>query len=171
MRRTIPLLAAFAAMAQWLPAAAEVVHYPVDPVHSQVGFTVRHIVSTVPGQFNDFSGEVWADPGNVAGTLKVTGVVKTTSIDTNNEKRDGHLRSPDFFDAEKHPELTFVSKAVKKKDDGYVVSGDLTMRGVTKPVDFDVVVHGFVSHPFTNTPMAALEMTAKVNRQDFGINW
>jgi polyisoprenoid-binding protein YceI len=154
-----------------MPAAAEVIHYPVDPVHSQVGFTVRHLVATVPGQFNEFSGDVWADPADVAGTLKVKGTVKAASIDTNNEKRDGHLSSPDFFDVEKHPELTFVSKAVKKKGEGYVVTGDLTMRGVTKTVDFDAVVHGFATHPATNTPMTALEMTTTVNRLDYGIKW
>jgi polyisoprenoid-binding protein YceI len=103
--------------------------------------------------------------------LKIAGTVRTASVNTNNEKRDGHLASPDFFDAEKHPVLSFQSKAVKKNGDNYVVSGDLTLRGVTKPVDFDVVVHGFATHPFTNTPMTALDMTATVNRQDFGISW
>ena len=171
MNRTLSMFAALAVLASWVPAVAEVVHYPVDPVHSEVGFTVRHILSNVPGRFNEFTGDVWADPNAIENTLKITGTVKAASIDTNQEKRDGDLASPNFFDVAKYPELKFQSKAVKKKGDGYVVTGDLTMRGVTKPVDFDVVIHGFATHPFTNTPMTALDMTAKVDRRDFGMNW
>jgi len=169
-RKTIPATALLL-LAVSLPATAEVLHFPVDPAHSQVGFTVRHIISNVPGRFAEFSGDVWVDPDDVVGTLKIEGTVKAASVDTNNEKRDKHLASADFFDAADHPEIKFVTKSVKKKGEEYLVTGDLTIRGVTKTVDFAADLHGFATHPFTNTPMTALDLTATIIRQDFGINW
>jgi polyisoprenoid-binding protein YceI len=171
MIRTMPLIATLALLVAAIPAGAGTIHYPVDASHSQVGFEVRHILSTVPGRFDAFEGSVWVDPDDIEKTLKISGTVQMTSVNTNDKKRDDHLRSPDFFDAENHPKMTFESKSVKKKGDKYLVTGDLTMRGVTKSVDWEVVVHGFVDHPFTNTPMTALDLTGVINRQDFGVSF
>lgn len=170
MTRTMPL-AALALLVAAIPASAETLVFPIDSVHSQVGFEVRHILSTVPGRFDSFEGTIKVDPENVEDTLRISGTVQVASVNTNNEKRDGHLRSPDFFDVENHPEMTFESKKVRKKGDKYVVTGDLTMRGVTKTVDWDVVIHGFVENPFTKTPMTALDMEGVINRQDFGVSF
>jgi polyisoprenoid-binding protein YceI len=172
MNRLLPLITILTLTASIpLSAMAEVVQYPVDPTHSQVVFSVRHILANVPGRFDEFEGAVWVDPKNIEGSLKVSGTVQMASVNTNNEKRDGHLRSPDFFDTENHPQLTFESKSAKKKGDKYVLTGDLTMRGVTKSVDFEVVIHGFAENPFTKTPMTALEMTGTIDRQEFGVSF
>lgn len=166
-------VAAFAALAIVGPATsrAEVQEFVVDQAHSELGFTVRHIVAKVPGRFDDFSGKVWMDPNAIESTLKVEGSAKTTSIDTGIADRDKHLRTPDFFDVEKFPELTFKSKSVAKSGNNYAVTGDLTMHGVTKEVTLATEILGVSANPFTKMPTAGLELTGKVNRKDFGINW
>ena len=169
MKSTMPLIAAISLLAASLPATAEVIHYPLDTSHSQVGFEVRHILSTVPGRFDSFEGSVSVDPENVEKTLKISGTVDMASVNTNNGKRDDHLRSADFFDVENHGKMTFESNKVQKKGDKYLVTGDMTMRGVTKSVDWEVVIHGFADNPFTKTPMTALDMKGVIDRQDFGI--
>lgn len=171
MKSTMPLIAAISLLAASLPATAEVIHYPLDASHSQVGFEVRHILSTVPGRFDNFEGSVSVDPENVEKTLKISGTVDMASVNTNNGKRDDHLRSADFFDVENHGKMTFESKTVQKKGDKYLVTGDLTMRGVTKSVDWEVVIHGFADNPFTKTPMTALDMKGVIDRQDFGVSF
>ena len=172
MNRLMPLITILTLAASIpLTAAAEVTEYPIDPTHSQVVFSVRHILANVPGRFDKFEGSVWVDPKNIEKSLRVEGSVQMASVNTNNEKRDEHLRGPDFFDAENHPELTFESKSAKKKGDKYVLTGDLTMRGVTKSVDFEVVIHGFAENPFTKTPMTALDMTGTIDRQEFGVSF
>jgi polyisoprenoid-binding protein YceI len=171
LRKFIVRLAALALLAPAL-AAAETHEFDVDRVHSQVGFKVKHIVANVPGHFGSFSGKVWLDPANVAGTLKIEGTIQTASIDTDNERRDGHLKSPDFFEAEKHPEITFVSKSVTAKaDNQFEVVGDLTMKGVTKPATLSVEYLGLATHPSTGTPTIGLDATGKVNRMEYGISW
>ena len=171
MKSTMPLIAAISLLAASLPATAEVIHYPLDTSHSQVGFEVRHILSTVPGRFDSFEGSVSVDPENVEKTLKISGTVDMASVNTNNGKRDDHLRSADFFDVENHGKMTFESNKVQKKGDKYLVTGDLTMRGVTKSVDWEVVIHGFADNPFTKTPMTALDMKGVIDRQDFGVSF
>jgi len=162
------LFAAAAAVALSVSIASAEVHvFVVDPAHSEVGFTVRHLVSKVPGRFDDYEGTVTMDPAAIESTLKIDAKVKTASINTGVQKRDDHLRSADFFEAEKYPEITFVSKKVVKKGAGYGVTGDLTLHGVTKEVTLDAEVLGTTADP----PMAGLEITGKIDRKDYGIVW
>jgi polyisoprenoid-binding protein YceI len=141
--------------------------YEVDAVHSTVAFGVRHlVVTTVKGNFGEYSGSVSYDPASPA-SLKISGVVKTASINTGNQKRDDHLRNSDFFDVEKFPEITFEST---KFEDG-VLTGKLTMKGVTKEISVPATVNGPVTHPFSGKQAIGVDFTAKINRQDFGISW
>ncbi|HET9251265.1 MAG TPA: YceI family protein [Candidatus Eisenbacteria bacterium] len=143
--------------------------YTVDPNHSSVGFTVRHFFSKVPGSFKKFSGTIVYDPAKPA-EASVKAEIDPASIYTNNEKRDGHLRSEDFFFVEKHPTLTFESTKVTPAGENKLkVDGNLTMRGVTKPVTLDVTYLG--SGSAGNGVKAGFEAITKVNRKDFGINW
>lgn len=170
MKRVIAL-AALLGLALPALASAKALEFEVDQTHSQVGFKARHLLSRVPGDFEDFTGKVWLDPENVAGTLKLEATIQTASINTRNEKRDGHLKTPDFFDAEHFPTITFLSKSVKAVDkDTFEVTGDLTMRGVTKPATLTVDWLGVMTG-FAGTPNTALDITGKVNRKDYGINW
>ena len=171
LRRNLPATAV--ALALLLPAiaAAETLHFPVDPTHSEVAFKVRHLVAKVPGRFDAFSGNVWADPENVAGTLRIEGSIDVGSVNINNEKRDGHLLSADFFDAENHPTMTFVSKSVKAHGDVYQVTGDFTMRGVTKEVTLVADIAGFATNPFTSTQTTGLEITGAIDRKEIGMVW
>ena len=158
-----------------LPGAASVPpaatgRYSIDRAHSEVGFQVRHFVSKVRGGFADFSGTIDIDAARPeASSVEFT--VKVASIDTNEPKRDTHLKSPDFFDAEKYPEIRFVSrKVVPAGTDTYAVTGDLTMRGVTKEVTLPVAFTGFVKTPFGDE-RAGFETSLTLNRKEFGINW
>ncbi len=118
--------------------------YQIDPSHSSVEFSVRHIFSQVSGKFKTFSGVIQYDPKSLE-NASVEATIKVASIDTDNEKRDNHLKSPDFFDAEKYPEITFKSESVKNQEGGLLLKGDLTMHGVTKSVLVLVEVLG--GHP------------------------
>lgn len=152
-----------------VPAVAAPEVFKIDPVHSQVGFTIRHIVSRVPGHFGTFSGEITLDPESLAAS-KVTAEIDASSVSTGNDKRDGHLKSEDFFDAAKFPKITFVSTGVTAASkDHAAVAGNLTMHGVTKPVTLDVTVNGVA--PFMGAKRAGFEAKTKLNRKDFGIIW
>lgn len=146
--------------------------YDIDASHSRFGFVARHaMVTKVRGQFNDFEGTLRLDgenPASSEGRL----VVQAKSIDTRNEDRDAHLRSNDFFAMDEFPEITFESTGVEATDDEdkFRVTGDLTMRGVTKPVTLDVEFTGAATDPWGNTRVG-LEGSATVNRKDWGINW
>ncbi|HLU30431.1 MAG TPA: YceI family protein [Acidimicrobiia bacterium] len=146
--------------------------YDIDASHSRFGFVARHaMVTKVRGQFNDFEGTLRLDgenPASSEGRL----VVQAKSIDTRNEDRDAHLRSNDFFAMDEFPEITFESTGVEPTDDEdkFRVTGDLTMRGVTKPVTLDVEFTGAATDPWGNTRVG-LEGSATVNRKDWGINW
>lgn len=142
----------------------------IDPTHSEVQFKVKHLViTTVTGQFNEFSGEATASDD--FSDAQVSFEAKIDSISTNNEARDGHLKSEEFFAAEQHPTLNFVSTGITKKDeDSFVLSGDLTLRGVTKPVSLDVEYGGTVVDPYGQTK-AGFEIKGKINRKDFGLTW
>jgi len=145
--------------------------FSLDTPHSGVNFTVRHMaISKVRGTFNDFTGSFNVDsPDTTKWTCEA--VIQVASIDTRNEKRDGHLRSADFFDAENHPTITFKStKVVPKGGDQLEIHGDLTMRGVTKPVVLDAELTGNITDPWGNERIGA---TAKgtINRMDFGVSW
>src|SRR5579859_111498 len=116
--------------------------YKIDPVHSNVGFAVKHmVINTVHGRFGDYSGTIVYDEKDITkSTVNVT--IKSASINTDNAQRDGHLKSPDFLDAQKFPDITFQSKSIEKKADGFVAHGALTIRGVTKDVDLPFKLSG-----------------------------
>jgi polyisoprenoid-binding protein YceI len=150
-------------------AAAEPVVYKVDPAHSGVSFTIRHFVSNVPGRFGDFDSTIKYDKQNPAAS-SVNFTVQAASIDTDNKDRDEHLRSPDFFDVQKFPTLTFASTEVKAKDaNNLEVTGDLTIHGVTKRVTIPVEVLGTAKGP--RGEKAGFESSFKLNRKDYGIIW
>jgi len=143
----------------------------IDATHSQATFSVRHMmISTVRGQFNVLSGQLHIDEAN-PGNSWVEAEVDATSVDTRDEKRDGHLRSPDFFDVATYPKITFKSTKVEHVgESGYKISGGLTMHGVTKPVTFEAEYHGQLKDVF-GLQRAALTAKTTINRKDFGLNW
>ena len=145
--------------------------YVVDRAHSEADFSVRHMMSKVSGKFDDFSGSVSLDRANPSAS-SVEFTIKTASINTGNPDRDKHLRTPDFFDAEKNPEIRFKSTAVapSKTKNVYDVTGDLTMHGVTKRVTLPVEFLGFQKDPWGHE-RAGFALETKLNRKDYGINW
>jgi polyisoprenoid-binding protein YceI len=143
--------------------------FKIDPVHSSVGFSIRHLVSNVKGRFTDFSGTIVYDSKKTENS-SVNVTIKTTSIDTDNENRDNHLRSPDFFDAEKNPEITFQSSKVVKKGKKFLVQGTLNLHGVEKSVSFPCQILGTMKDPKGNA-RAGFEAELSLNRKDFGITW
>lgn len=142
--------------------------WAIDPVHSEVGFTVRHLMSKVRGTFTDFSGQITTTGAIEESSVSVT--IRSASITTNNEQRDGHLRSADFFDPATGGELSFVSTAVRAGDDGHVISGDLTINGITHPVDLAAEFLGIGPDAFGNTLLGA-EATTTINRKDYDVNF
>jgi polyisoprenoid-binding protein YceI len=149
-------------------AAAAV--YQVDPVHSQVEFTVNHlVVFKVSGSFNEYSGEIEADSVSKALT-SAKAVIKVDSIDTREPKRDAHLLSADFFDAANHPEMTFVSKRVEGSGDNITVYGDLSIRGTTKEVALKGSFRGENTDPWGNV-RAGFSASTVINRHDYGLSW
>jgi polyisoprenoid-binding protein YceI len=145
--------------------------YVVDKPHSEADFSVRHMMSKVTGKFDDFSGTITLDRAKPA-TSSVEFTIKTASINTGTADRDKHLRSADFFDAEKNPEIRFksVSIAPSKTKNVYDVTGDLTMHGVTKRVTLPVEFLGFQKDPWGNE-RAGFQLETKLDRKDYGINW
>lgn len=142
--------------------------YSIDATHSNVEFAVRHMmISTVKGRFGDVQGTV-VIPQNGQPTVDVT--IRTASIDTRAEQRDGHLKSADFFDAEKYPEMRFKSANVERTDDGYKLIGELTIKDVSRPVTLTVSEEGAGVDPWGNQK-AAFSATGRINRGDFGLNW
>jgi len=169
MKRQFPaVLAAFALVLAGSAAAAT---YDIDQAHSSVGFGVKHMmVSTTRGVFKDFAGTVTYDPANVAASA-VDVTIQAASIDTQNAKRDTHLRSADFFDVEKFPTLTFKSKSAAPAGDGKLkLVGDLTMHGVTKEVTLDVTGPSEALKTERGAIRGATATTV-VNRKDFGLGW
>jgi polyisoprenoid-binding protein YceI len=152
-----------------LPAqAAE--SYKIDPGHSDVSFQVRHMLTQVRGKFNDYQGTVNLDPAKLESS-SVDFSIKATSIDTGVADRDKHLRSADFFDTEKFPEISFKSKTIKKTGkDTYNVTGTFTMHGVSKELTLPVSFLGTVKDPWGNQ-RAAFAAETTLNRKDFGIVW
>ncbi|MGD9998249.1 MAG: YceI family protein [Ilumatobacteraceae bacterium] len=145
--------------------------YTIDPTHSRIGFVARHaMVTKVRGSFNEFEGTGAFDADNPAAAHLVL-TIQAASIDTRNADRDGHLRSNDFFDMETYPEITFVSTDVEQSDDDeYRVTGDLTIKGVTKPVTIEFEYSGSAVDPYGNTRIG-LEGKTTVNRKDWGVSW
>ncbi len=145
--------------------------YAIDPVHSRIGFAVRHaMVSKIRGSFDEFDGSGFFD-ADVPSNSRLQLTIKVDSIDTRNPDRDAHLRTNDFFDMENYPEITFTSTSVEATgDDEFLVTGDLTVRGVTKPVTIDFEHTGAATDPFGNKRVG-FEGKTEVNRKDWGINW
>jgi len=151
-------------------ASAAPATWTIDQNHSQVGFSVRHFFSKVPGTFSKFSGSVVYDPQKPENS-SVKADIDPSSIDTKNEKRDNHLRSEDFFDVAKLPTLTFVStKVTSAGKDKLKVDGNLTMHGVTKPVTLDVTFLG-AGPSREGEQRSGFEAKTTINRKDFGILW
>ncbi|MFH8390940.1 MULTISPECIES: YceI family protein [unclassified Streptomyces] len=145
--------------------------YTIDPAHSTIGFVARHaMVTKVRGAFNEFEGSAYFDGADPAkSTGKVT--IKATSVDTRNADRDQHLRSNDFLNMDEYPEITFVSTAVRRTDDtSFEVTGDLTVKGVTKPVTIPFSYEGTATDPFGNVRVG-LEGEVTINRKDYGVVW
>lgn len=144
--------------------------YNVDPDHTTITFKIRHLFSYVRGTFNQFEGKVIYDPDKPE-TWKAAAAIQAASIDTRVASRDKHLRSKDFFDAEKFPTLNFESNKVTDVADGKAkLHGGLTIHGVTKEVVFDLEIHGAGKDPWGNV-RAGFTATTKINRKDFGLNW
>lgn len=142
--------------------------WTIDKVHSKIGFSVSHmVVSETEGSFKDYTGSVVSKTDDFNGA-EVSFTAKVASIDTENERRDGHLKSADFFDAEKFPEISFKGNLVK---DGkkYKLKGDFTMKGVTKKVEFDVTYGGKIDTG--RGEKAGFKVLGVINRQDYGVNW
>ena len=145
--------------------------WAIDTSHSSVEFAVKHMMfTTVKGRFGSFSGTINADEANPANS-SVRVAIDVASIDTRDEKRDGHLQSPDFFDAASYPQMIFGSTRVEPKGDGeYTVYGNLTIRDVTREVALPITFHGSGSTPF-GTTAAGFSAELQINRKDFGLTW
>ena len=173
--RWFAALLALAAVASTTSLAmAEPTTWKIDPAHTEAGFEVRHFFSKVHGVFHEVEGTIVFDPSDPSAT-KIDALVKVASVDTGNQKRDAHLQTADFFEADKNPTLTFKSTKVEKAGkDKFKISGDLTMRGVTKPVVFDAEFLGSSDVSIEGQSWgskAGFSATTVVNRKDFGINW
>lgn len=143
--------------------------WDLDPVHSTIGFVARHLmVSKVRGQFTSFEAQIVTAPNPLESTAAAT--IDLSSVSTGNEMRDNDLRSTNFFDVASHPKMTFTSTAVRLDEGTFLVDGDLTIRGVTKPVTLAVEVNGFGPDPFGGT-RAGFSAIGEINRADFGVSF
>jgi polyisoprenoid-binding protein YceI len=142
--------------------------WTIDPSHSAVGFSVRHLMSKVRGSFTEFSGEIVTTENPLESRVNVR--ISSASITTNNEQRDGHLRSTDFFDADAGQELVFVSTGVRESADGHIISGDLTINGITKPVELVTEFLGVDVDAYGATRLGA-EATTSISRKDYGVDF
>ncbi len=143
----------------------------IDPSHSEIQFKVKHMmISTVTGSFKEFTSEVETS-GEDFSTARIRFEASAASIFTNAEQRDDHLKSADFFDSEKYPNLLFISESLKQEDDDeWKLKGNLTIKDVTRPVKFNVEFGGLGKDPWGNTK-AGFSLTGKINRKDWGLNW
>ena len=153
-----------------IDVSAETARYDVDPDHSTIGFSVDHmVVSKTRGQFMEYTGFIEMDPD--AKTVKtIEATIKTPSITTNHQKRDAHLKSPEFFDVEKYPTMTYKMKSYHKTGNSYTAVGDLTLHGVTKEITLVGNFNGVNKDPWGNT-RAGFTAEGTVNRKEFGVNW
>ena len=144
--------------------------YVADKAHTNIGFTVKHmVIATVPGKFQDYDIEFVFDEKDLSAS-SVKASIRKASIFTDDQKRDDHLRSADFFDVANYPEITFVSNTINKKGDGYTARGILTIRGVSKEIELPFNVFGPVNDPWGNTKLG-IEASIQINRQDFNVSW
>lgn len=167
--RTSALALVVASPLTTLAAGPSAAVYNIDPAHSKVGFEIPHLViSTVEGRFTKFDGKIEIAEKFAASKASVN--VDIDSIDTGNADRDKHLKSPDFFDAAKFPKMTFKSSAFRGTPESFKVSGDLTIRGITKKVELDAKYLGTVKDGFGNTK-AVFKAKTKLSRKEFGLTW
>lgn len=145
--------------------------WALDAGHSSVDFSVKHMmIANVKGTFKNFEATIEADPADLT-TATIEFSIDTASVDTRNEDRDNHLRSADFFDVENHPKMTFKATSIKKTDDGeYDVTGDLTIRGTTKPQTFAVTFEGSGKDPWGNEK-AGFGVKGNISRSEYGLTW
>lgn len=143
--------------------------WAIDPTHSEITFKVKHLmISNVKGEFRTFQANI---DGEDFTNSTISANIDTNSISTNNNDRDTHLKSPDFFEVEKYPEITFVSTSFKKVDENeYELAGNLTMKGITKEIKLNTEFGGFMKDPYGNEK-AGFSINGKLNRKDFGLNW
>jgi polyisoprenoid-binding protein YceI len=142
--------------------------WQIDPVHSEVSFSVRHMmVSKVRGYFHDFAGTIVT--GDTPTDSSVTATITLDSIDTRSEQRDNHIRSADFFDVEKHPEMTYRSTSLSGNGENWTIDGELSLHGVTRRVPLSLELNGFTADPFGGQRVG-FSATAEINRRDFGID-
>ncbi len=144
--------------------------WTLDPTHSELQFKVKHLmITTVTGSLKSFSSEVTSEGDDFTnGEISFSGEI--SSLDTGNTDRDNHLKSADFFNAEEHPTMSFKSSSVEKDGDDYIVKGDLTIKGETKPVKLTAEFGGIATDPWGNTK-AGFTLSGKINRSDFGLTW
>ncbi len=153
-----------------LPALAESSEWVIDAAHSRFGFAAPHMmVSEVEGEFHTATGKVVLDEADLTKST-VELAIDVNSVDTDNADRDKHLKSPDFFDAAKYPQITFKSTKIKKAGKAFKVTGDLTMRGVTKPITLDVELSNSIANPW-GKQVRGVKVKGKLNRQDFGVSF
>lgn len=151
-------------------AHADAAEWNFDPAHSNIGFSVPHlVVSSVSGRFKEATAKVALDDADLTKS-QVSVEINAASVDTNDQKRDEHLRSPDFFDVKKFPKLTFKSTKIAKAGAGYKLTGDLTIRDITKPVTLDATLSAPIKTPWGNQARAA-KLSGKIKRGDFGLKW
>lgn len=143
--------------------------WDIDPAHTDVGFVVRHMVVTkVRGRFDNVRGEIVTAQNPLESSVDIA--IDLTSVSTNNKQRDDHLRSPDFFEVETHPEMTYQATGARQEGDGYVLDGELTLKGVTRAVPLAFELNGFMTDPWGST-RAGFTGTAQINRKDFDVNF
>jgi polyisoprenoid-binding protein YceI len=155
----------------WLASATFAADkYELDPVHTRIGFSVRHLmINNVAGRFMDFTGSIPYDEQDITKSA-VSVKIQAASVNTENKTRDDDLRSPNFFDAAKYPEITFQSSRVEKQGDGYVCVGTLTMHGVSKEIAIPFTITGKIKDPWGNTRIG-LEGGVKIDRRDWGLTY
>jgi polyisoprenoid-binding protein YceI len=141
----------------------------LDPTHTEIGFVARHMmVSKVRGKFEKYTGSITTAANPLDSSAQAE--IDLSSITTGNDQRDGHLRSSDFFDVETHPKMTFRSTGIRPDGEEFLVDGELTIRGITKPITLEVELGGFGPDPYGGT-RAGFTATAVINRSDFGVSW
>jgi polyisoprenoid-binding protein YceI len=170
MKRNVRISCIFALVITFA-AAAHAANWNVDQSHTTVGFSVDHLFTSVQGRFDRFDGTIVFDPEKPESAV-IRATVEAASINTNNTKRDKHLRSDDFFDVEKHSTLSFesIGGVTEMKENRGKLAGNLTIHGVTKPVVFDVTFRGQGKDPWGNV-RAGFAASLKINRKDYGLNW
>lgn len=169
-KMTVAFVAVFALLSG--SVSAQTTKWKEDVSHSSIGFSVKHLlVSNVKGQFNDYSVSVLSDKPDFS-DAKVTVKIKAQSINTDNKQRDEHLRSADFFEAAKFPEIIFVSKKIEKTGKNtFKITGDFTMKGVTKTLTLNGELGGILEKDPWGKTKAGITLTGEVNRFDYGLNW